>query len=106
MIPMKNIVDGVTLFATNDVIPKMPNGLGKFLAYAAVGAMRNQNPDNVIGPYRDMLTAVGILEGDMVNEIALKDALKEAFSNVPTVSFGGFTFDSADKEKLLTRIGI
>lgn len=106
MIPMSQLIDGVANFATNDVIPAMPNGLDKFLAYAAVGAMRGRY-EEFAQRYIPALSSVGIVTGDgNVDEVALKNSLKEAFQNVPTVQFLGFTFDRTDADKLFRRIGI
>lgn len=106
MIPTQQLIDGVTQFAVNDVIPSMPNGVPKFLAYAAVGAMKG-NSRALLQTYFPVLKKVGIMQSDdVVDEVALKNALTEAFANVPNVQLFGFTFDSSDTEKLYRRIGI
>lgn len=104
---MKQLADGVTNFLLNDALPAMPNGVAKFLAYAAVGAMKGRDPVSLIAPYRQMLTAVGILDdAGNVDEQALKAAMDTAFENQPTVSLMGFKFDSTDKDTLYRRLGI
>lgn len=106
MIPMSQMIDGVANFVTNDVIPSMPNGLDKFLAYAAVGAMHGRYTE-FAQKYVPALSSVGIVTEDgNVDEIALKNSLTEAFKNVPTVQYLGFTFDKSDADKLFRRIGI
>lgn len=106
MIPIKQALDGLTVFATQDVIASMPNGVNKFLALMAVGSMRT-NSANFIRPYEKMLVSFGILSeaGDMIDDVALRAALDEAFNSMPSVTWSGFTFNSSDAEKLLRRIG-
>lgn len=107
MIPMQQLLDGVASYAINDVIPSMPNGTSKFLAYASVGAMKN-NPSLLLKPYECVLKQLGIFseDGTMLNEKVMKDALDEAFANVPSISLLGFKFDKSDCDKLYRRIGV
>lgn len=106
MIPLKQALDGLSAFATQDVITAMPNGVSKFLALMAVGSMRN-NSANFVKPYEKMLVSFGIMNeaGDMIDETVLRSALEEAFGSMPSVTWMGFTFDAQDAEKLLRRIG-
>lgn len=96
----------MTVFATQDVISSMPNGVNKFLALMAVGSMRN-NSANFVRPYEKMLVSFGILNetGDMIDETVLRSALDEAFNGMQSVTWMGFTFNSQDAEKLMRRIG-
>lgn len=104
---MQQLADGVTDYLLNDALPAMPNGLSKFLAYAAVGAMKGRDPIALVAPYMQMLQAVGLTDSTgQVDEVALKAAMDTAFTNQPTVSLMGFTFDSTDKDKLYRRLEI
>ena len=105
MIPLKNAMDGVLSFAANDVLPGMPNGLKKFAAYMALGALKT-NPEPAIKPYMPFLEMSGIVSADgaMVDEQKLSVALSDAFTNMPSVDFLGFTFTSEDANKLINRI--
>lgn len=106
MIPLQKALDGITMFATQDVIASMPNSMSKFVALMAVGSMRN-NPASFIKPYETSLKSFGILseDGSMVNEQNIRAALTEAFNNMPKVSWMGFSFTAEDATKLLSRIG-
>ena len=106
MITLQQALDGLTLFATQDVIAAMPNSMSKFIALMAVGAMRN-NPASFIKPYESVLKSFGVLseDGSMVHEENVRAALNEAFSNMPKVSWMGFTFSADDAAKLMARMG-
>lgn len=107
MIPIQQALDAISTFAAQDVVSVMPNGVPKFLAYAAISGMRG-NVDQFLKPYENVLTSFGIMNEthDMINEAALKNVLTEAFSNMPSVTWMGFTFTAADAEKLYRRMGI
>lgn len=107
MIPIQQALDAVSTFASQDVVSVMPNNVEKFLAYAAIAGMRG-NVDKFLTPYESILTSLGIMNEnhDMINEAALKNVLSEAFSNMPSVTWMGFTFTAADAEKLYRRMGI
>lgn len=106
MIPLQQVIDGVSVWASQDVIAYMPNGASKFLALMAVGSMRN-NSANFLRPYEKLLVSLGIMTEDksMIDEGVLKTALDEAFAGMPSVTWMGFTFNSQDAEKLMRRIG-
>lgn len=106
MITLQQALDGITVFSTQDVIASMPNSMSKFLALMAVGSMRN-NPSSFIKPYESVLKSFGILsdDGTMVHEENIRAALNEAFSNMPRVSWMGFTFTADDATKLMARLG-
>lgn len=106
MIPIQQALDGVAAFAVNDVISEMPNTIGKFVALMAVGSMRN-NPAQFLKPYESTIKAFGIMneDGSAIDEVNLKAALEEAFTQMPKVSWMGFTFSASDATKLLTRMG-
>lgn len=107
MIPIQQVMDAVSTFAAQDVVSLMPNGVNKFLSYAAIAAMRG-NSAQFLKPYENVLASLGILNEshDMVDEAALKNILSEAFANMPSVTWMGFTFTSSDTEKLYRRMGI
>lgn len=105
MIPLKTAMEGVLSFAANDVLPSMPNGLKKFAAYMALGALKT-NPEPAVKPYMPFLKMSGVVsdDGATVDEQRLGSALSDAFANMPTVDFLGFTFTADDASKLINRI--
>lgn len=105
MIPLKTAMEGVLSFAANDVLPSMPNGLKKFAAYMALGALKT-NPEPAVRPYMPFLKMTGVLseDGSTVDEQKMAVAFSDAFANVPNVDFLGFTFTAEDANKLITRI--
>ena len=105
MVPLKTAMDGVLSFAANDVLPSMPNGLKKFGAYMALGALKT-NPEPSVKPYMPWLQMTGIISGDgaTVDEQKLATAFSDAFANMPSVDFLGFTFSADDANKLINRI--
>ena len=92
-------------FAANDVLPSMPNNLKKFGAYMALGALKT-NPEPAVRPYMPFLQMSGIVseDGATVDETRLATAFSDAFANMPTVDFLGFTFAADDANKLINRI--
>ena len=106
MITLQQALDGITVFATQDVISSMPNSMAKFVALMAVGSMRN-NPNSFVKPYESALKSFGILseDGNMVNEANIRAAFNEAFASMPRVSWMGFTFTAEDASKLMARLG-
>jgi hypothetical protein len=105
MVPLKTAMDGLLSFAANDVLPGMPNGLKKFAAYMALGALKT-NPEPAVKPYEGFLKMSGIMSGDglSVDEQRLASALSDAFANMPTVDFLGFTFSADDATRLVDRV--
>lgn len=105
MIPVHNAVQALADFASKDVVSVMPNGPMKFASQMVVVAARN-NPDPVLKPYEPFLKMTGIMNGDgtMIDEQALYNALMGAFKEVPSVNILGFTFNSADADKLMQRM--
>jgi hypothetical protein len=105
MVPMKTAMEGVLAFAANDILPSMPNGIKKFGAYMALGALKT-NPEPAIKPYLPFLQMSGIVseDGSTVDEQKLAMAFSDAFANMPTVDFLGFTFSVDDANKLINRI--
>ena len=105
MVPLKTAMEGVLSFAANDVLPSMPNGIKKFGAYMALGALKT-NPEPAVKPYMPFLQMSGIVSGDgaTVDEQKLAMALSDAFANMPSVDFLGFTFSAEDANKLINRI--
>lgn len=106
MIPMQQALDGISVFAVNDVISSMPNSTAKFIALMAVGSVRN-DPAKFIKPYETFLKSIGIIseDGSMVDVKTLRSCLSEAFAEMSSVSWLGFTFSSEDAAKLIARIG-
>lgn len=107
MIPFSQFVDGVVDWAVNDVVALMPNNPSKFLALVAVSSAKSR-PEVLIGAYRPIMVQLGVMTEDFsqVDETALKSAVSEAFSSMPSVTWAGFTFTSADSEKLFKRLGV
>ena len=105
MVPLKTAMEGVLAFAANDILPAMPNNLKKFGAYMALGALKT-NPEPVIKPYIPFLKMSGILsdDGTTVDEQKLAMSFNDAFANIPSVDFLGFTFSVDDANKLISRI--
>lgn len=104
-ISINKALDGFASFAANDVIAAMPNGMPKFLALMAVGAMKT-NPWALLKPYESVLKSIGAIseDGKTVNVDLLRDSMASAFSAMPKVSFMGFTFTAEDADRLLERM--
>lgn len=105
MVPLKTAMEGVLSFAANDILPSMPNVIKKFGAYMALGALKT-NPEPAVKPYMPFLQMSGIVSGDgtTVDEQKLAMAFSDAFANMPSVDFLGFTFSAEDANKLINRI--
>lgn len=105
MIPVSSAVNAVADFAAKDVVALMPSGPMKFASQMAVYAAKS-NPEPVLKPYEAFLKMTGILSQDglQVDEQALYNALMGAFKEMPSVTLLGFTFNSADAEKLMQRM--
>lgn len=105
MIPIQHAIQALADFASRDVVAAMPNGPMKFASQMVVVAARN-NPDPVWKPYEAFLKMTGIVneDGTMVDEQNLYNTLMGTFKEMPSVSLLGFTFNSADAEKLMQRM--
>ena len=105
MVPLKTAMDGVLSFVANDVLPSMPNNLKKFGAYMALGALK-ANPEPAVRPYMPFLKMSGIVtdDGTAVDESRLATAFSDAFANMSSVDFLGFTYSVDDANKLINRI--
>lgn len=105
MVPLRTAMDGALAFAANDVVPLMPNGVRKFAAYMAIGALKS-NPEPALKPYEAFLKMAGIMseDGSMVDEARLSSAMDDAFANMTTVDFLGFTFTHDDAKRLVERV--
>jgi hypothetical protein len=105
MIPIQNAINAVADFASKDIVALMPSGPMKFASQMAVYAAK-ANPEPVVKPYEAFLKMTGILsqDGQHVDEQALYNALMGAFKEMPSVTVLGFTFNSADAEKLMQRM--
>lgn len=105
-IALDQAVNGVASYAELDVLPLLPNGKKKLFAYMAVAGFR-RNPMLILKPYEQYLKMFGVLseDGKMIDIDALAENFKSAFEKVPSVELLGFTFDSQDVDKLVSRIG-
>lgn len=105
MVAFETAAAGLFSFVSVDVIPAMPNGPRKFAAYMALGALR-QDPESALAPYSAFLKMSGILSADgrEIDEARLETALAEAFANMSTVEFLGFTFTEQDAARLVRRV--
>ena len=105
MVPLKNAMESALSFVANDVLPSMPNGIKKFAAYMALGALKT-NPEPALKPYMPFLKMSGIVseDGASVDEQKLSVAFSDAFANMQNVDFLGFTFSVDDANKLINRI--
>ncbi len=105
MVPFETAAAGLFSFVSGDVIPSMPNGARKFAAYMVLGALR-QDPESALAPYAPFLKMSGILSGDgkEIDESRLETALAEAFSNMPSFEFLGFTFNEQDAARLVRKV--
>lgn len=102
-IELENAVDAFIGFMSDQVagIPKLGE---RFLAFAALGSLK-ANPDllaDKVKPWGEM--AGIIVDDEMVDLDILRAALTEAFTNVPKVSYFGFTFTADDATSLLKRM--
>lgn len=102
-IELENAVDAFIGFMADQVsgIPKLGE---RFLAFAALGSLK-ANPDMLcekVKPWGEMAGIV--VEDEMVDLDMLKAALSEAFTQVPKVSYFGFTFTADDATALLKRM--
>lgn len=100
MITTNAFVDGILKFASMDVLPKMPNGMSKFLGYMALGAVQ-RNPMSVLTPYMDLMKMVGIMHDDMIDTDLLKTALECGFKQQSSVTIAGFRFTADDIPSLM-----
>ena len=102
-IELENAVDAFIGFMADQVagISKLGE---RFLAFAALGSLK-ANPDMLADKVKPWGEMAGIIVDDeMVDLDILRAALTEAFTNVPKVSYFGFTFTSDDAAALLKRM--
>lgn len=101
-ISLEKAVEGFIAYMADQVvlIPKMGE---KFVAYAALGSLR-QNPNVLISKVRPWMEMSGILVDGMVDLDSAKAALDMAFGHVPKLSYFGFTFTHDDATALLQKM--
>lgn len=95
-------VDAFIGFMADQValIPKLGD---RFLAFAALGSLKS-NPELLVSKVRPWAEMAGIVSEGKADVDLLRAALKEAFDNVPKVTYFGFTFTADDAAALLKRI--
>lgn len=86
-----------------DQVAQIPKLGDRFLGFAALGALKS-NPDVLMSKVKPWAEMAGIVTDEKVDCDLLKAAFDEAFSNVPKVSYFGFTFTSEDASALLKRM--
>jgi len=101
-IPLENAVDKFIGYMSDQVatIPKLGD---RFLGFAALGSLKS-NPAMLINKVKPWAEMAGIVTDGMVDTDMVRAALTTAFSNVPRVSYFGFTFTSDDAATLLNRM--
>jgi hypothetical protein len=101
-IPLENAVDKFIGYMSDQVatIPKLGD---RFLGFAALGSLKS-NPAMLINKVKPWAEMAGIVADGMVDTDMVRAALTTAFSNVPRVSYFGFTFTSDDAATLLNRM--
>ena len=101
-IPLENAVDKFIGYMSDQVatIPKLGD---RFLGFAALGSLRS-NPAMLINKVKPWAEMAGIVTDGMVDTDMVRAALTTAFSNVPRVSYFGFTFTSDDAATLINRM--
>ena len=101
-ISLEKAVEGFVGFMADQVatIPKLGD---RFLGFAALGSLKS-NPNVLVNKVKPWLEMSGILVDNSVNLDSAKAALDMAFSNVPSVSYFGFTFTADDAAALLAKM--
>lgn len=101
-IPLENAVDRFISYMSDQVatIPKLGD---RFLGFAALGSLKS-NPSILMSKVKPWAEMAGIVTDGMVDTDMVRAALTTAFSNVPRVSYFGFTFTSDDAATLLSRM--
>lgn len=99
---LENAVDKFIGYMSDQVatIPKLGD---RFLGFAALGSLKS-NPAMLINKVKPWAEMAGIVADGMVDTDMVRAALTTAFSNVPRVSYFGFTFTSDDAATLLNRM--
>ena len=101
-ISLEKAVDGFVGFMA-DQVATISKAADRFLGFAALGALK-RNPAQLVGKVKPWLEMSGILVDNMVDVDAAKAALDMAFTNVPKVSYFGFSFTSEDVPALLAKM--
>lgn len=105
LITKESFVRGLSDFATQDLIPVMPNGLEKLAALMLNEAFK-KNPDLFLAPYWPMMDTLGVLNEDktMVDKDLLGEYLGNAMALMNELKFKGFTINRDDALKLIGRM--
>ena len=101
-ISLERAVDGFIGFMADQVagIPKLGD---RFLGYAALGSLKS-NSAVLTGKLKPWLEMTGIMADGKVELDFAKAALDMAFSQVPKVSYFGFTFTADDIPSLMAKL--
>lgn len=101
-IALEKAVDGFVSYMTDQVAAIKKTG-DRFLGFAALGALKN-NPAQLVNKIKPWMEMAGIVTDGMINVDTLRAALAEAFENVPSVTYFGFTFTIDDAAALLKKM--
>ena len=86
-----------------DQVSQIPKLGDRFLGFAALGSLK-ANPEMLVSKVKPWAAMAGIANEGKRDTDPLPAAFKEAFDNVPKVSYFGFTFTAEDATALLRRI--
>jgi hypothetical protein len=86
-----------------DQVAQIPKLGERFLAYGALGALK-ANPAVITAKVRPWGEMAGLVADGKVDLDLLRAAFAEAFSQVPKVSYFGFSFGQEDADALLKRM--
>lgn len=105
MVALQQFVDGIRSYIQSDVIPHFPRDK-QFLAGVALGVAANK-ADRIAQQLRNMtlVKTLGIIDGDMVDDEALFDAVREQMNRQGSVQIeipwiGKITFATPDIDAL------
>lgn len=101
-IALEKAVDGFVSYMADQVAAIKKAG-DRFLGFAALGALKN-NPAQLVNKVKPWMEMAGIVTDGMINVDTLRAALAEAFENVPSVTYFGFTFTIDDAAALLKKM--
>lgn len=86
-----------------DQVATIPKAFDKWLGFGALAAVK-RNPTTLLAKISPWLEMSGILADGKVDTDALRVALEDGFAHVPTLTYFGFTFNSADIVPLLGKM--
>ena len=101
-ISLEKAVEGFIAYLADQIV-LIPNLGEKFVAYAALGALR-KNPNIMLSKVRPWMEMSGMLVDGKVDLETAKAALDMAFGQVPKLSYFGFTFTHDDATALLQKM--